>query len=405
MALSASRRIHVLLLGQYTSLGLLGGFSLQLLPAYLRREGVGLDSIGLVALVFLPHALKLLWAPQVDRWCREQRRTCLLLCYGSLLACIFALASIDPVQQLPLALGLLGLAALCAASGDIASDGLAVAALPEQAYPTLNRLQIGGSYLGYLLAGLLAAPLLDRHGWHAGTLVLGALLALCLLPLLSLPLPRVDTGSALARPSLRHAWRSVMRRRAGLVLLAQCGPRLMLGMASAYWIDRGLSLTQAGALEAWCIGMGLLGSLAAPALLQRFGNRHSWCAGLLVLLGVSLWLLAGERWEQIGAAQLVVAFSLANLATGLIFVALYSRMMQWADPGQPGTDVTLLQCTDAWIGLLAGLGGAWLAHWVGFDGRFLITAALLLAGLIGIHRLLDEQPRPTTHSTQETLGS
>lgn len=35
-------RIHLRLLGQYTSLGLLGGFSLQVLPAYLRRAGIAL---------------------------------------------------------------------------------------------------------------------------------------------------------------------------------------------------------------------------------------------------------------------------------------------------------------------------------------------------------------------------
>ena len=397
MALSASQRIHLLLLGQYVSLGLLGGFSLQLLPAYLRQEGVGLDSIGWVALVFLPHALKLLWAPQVDRWCQRHRRQCLTLCYGTLLLSVTLLGSIDPVQQLPLALSLLGLAALCAATGDIASDGLAVVALTPAAYPSLNRLQIGGSYLGYLLTGLLIAPVLDGHGWHVGSLAIALLFAACLLPGLLLALPPTITPQATTRPSLKQAWRPLMRRRCGLLILTQCGPRLMLGMATAYWIDRGLSLTQVGTLEAWCIGMGLLGSLTAPPLLRRFGTQRCWSGGLALLFAVSLWLLAAERLAQVSLMQVIITFSLANLATGLIFVTLYSRMMDWADPRQPGTDVTVLQCTDAWLGLIAGLAGAWLAHWIGFDGRFLLTALLLLVGLCCLHRRQEAQPLIRSH--------
>ncbi|WP_437882747.1 MFS transporter [Pseudomonas sp. LRF_L74] len=388
-------RIHLLLLGQYTSLGLLGGFSLQLLPAYLRRAGIGLDSIALVALIFLPHALKLAWAPAVDAHCRRHRRTCLRLCYGGLLACVAVLAGIDPASRLNLALALLTLAAFCAATGDIASDGLAVQALPAEDYPQVNRLQIGGSYLGYLIAGLLVAPLIGHVGWHAGVLLLMVLVAIALLPLLAFELPEV-TPSSLPRPSLRGLWRPLIRRAASLVLLVQIGPRLLLGMASAYWIERGLSLSGVGVLEAWCISMGLLGSLLAPSLLQRLAIRGSLILGLLALLGACAWLVIGERRASIGIGQLIALFSLANLACGLIFVALYSHMMRCADPAQPGTDVTALQCVDAWIGLLAGFAGAWLAHWFGFDGRFLIAAAALCLALIALPMLIGPGRTPNS---------
>ncbi|HAA54514.1 MAG TPA: AmpG family muropeptide MFS transporter, partial [Myxococcales bacterium] len=41
---------------------------LQLIPAWLRSEGVNLKTIGMFALLQLPYTWKFLWAPMMDRF-------------------------------------------------------------------------------------------------------------------------------------------------------------------------------------------------------------------------------------------------------------------------------------------------------------------------------------------------
>src|SRR5687767_7124107 len=49
------------------------GFFNELLPVYLRLQGVSREEIGLLATLSLPWALKFLWAPVVDRTATRRR--------------------------------------------------------------------------------------------------------------------------------------------------------------------------------------------------------------------------------------------------------------------------------------------------------------------------------------------
>ena len=107
----------------YTAQGLTGSLVHSALPTILRQEGAALGDLGLLYLLFLPWALKFLWAPLVDRFSWQalgHRRSWILLCQAGLVAVALAAALLDPARQLGWLLALLFVTALLAATQDIA---------------------------------------------------------------------------------------------------------------------------------------------------------------------------------------------------------------------------------------------------------------------------------------------
>ena len=72
---------------------------IQLVPAWLRTEGVGLAEIGFFTLVGLPYTWKFLWSPIMDRYTLPflgRRRGWLLVTQLALMASIAAIGFLKP---------------------------------------------------------------------------------------------------------------------------------------------------------------------------------------------------------------------------------------------------------------------------------------------------------------------
>src|SRR5580765_8175128 len=75
---------------------------INLLPAWLRTEGVDLKAIGLFALIQLPYTWKFLWSPLLDRYAFPvlgRRRGWMLVTQLLLLASIPAFGQLDPTKN------------------------------------------------------------------------------------------------------------------------------------------------------------------------------------------------------------------------------------------------------------------------------------------------------------------
>src|SRR5688572_7997807 len=109
--------------------GLPFGFQATALPVLLRARGVSLTNIGLLSLLAAPWLLKLLWAPLVDRWASARfgrRKSWIVPLQIALAVTTAGAALLDPARGLePLLLAVLAMN-FCAATMDIAVDGLAV---------------------------------------------------------------------------------------------------------------------------------------------------------------------------------------------------------------------------------------------------------------------------------------
>jgi MFS family permease len=133
----------------YFAQGLPFGFQAKALPLFLRSQGVSLTHIGFLGWLSAPWVFKVVWAPLVDRYGTKQQwiRTMQL----ALTACCL-LAALT-VGTLPVTLVLVFLMNLCAATQDIAVDGLAIELVEPEDLGWANSAQIVGFKVGMLLGG------------------------------------------------------------------------------------------------------------------------------------------------------------------------------------------------------------------------------------------------------------
>jgi MFS family permease len=151
-----------LLASLYLAQGLPYGFFTQALPVLLREQGLSLTAISATTLLFLPWALKFMWAPLVDRLGTPKQW--LLPLQLAAVAGAAALSLVDIAGALWLLLLALFLFNLVSATQDIATDGLAVNVLSPRERGLGNGIQVGGYRLGMILGGGLLLWIFARHG-------------------------------------------------------------------------------------------------------------------------------------------------------------------------------------------------------------------------------------------------
>lgn len=380
--------------GIYVGQSLIGGITFQAVPAVLRQGGAPLGLIGLVSLVMLPWAVKFLWAPRVERLRRpvgSRPRSRGLIVPGQMLtaALLVIAATIDPVAAPGALLAVLAAAALVAATTDIAGDGYAIEQLRPAARGWGNMMQVGGGYLGALIGGALCLVLVARLGWQASLLAMAGIVVLLALPVLAVREGAAAVPAAGPRPSLGVALASPAVRRGLLtVLLFQVGLRTGQGLVGPFLVDRGLDLAMIGVLlGAAGTGAALLGTLAAALLLRRHApdGLLPWALAAQALMLAGLLAAAAAPGMPVAALAALVLVKGAVGAAG--FVVLYSAMMGWSSPSQPGVDFTLMQCADAAVAATCGLGGGVLAQHFGYGASFGLACAWAAGASLALRAL------------------
>lgn len=365
--------------GVYVSQSMVTGVAMQGLPALLRADGVPLEQLGLISLLMLPWALKIFWAPWIERLrlpLSGPPRSRQIVAAGQLLlVAIFTVMALAGSTSITTMLAMMSLAALVAASVDVACDGFAVDRAPPSARGWANVMQVGGSYAGLLLGSGLFLLLAHRVGTSAAWLVLAAIVALLTLSWWW-QRESASANPAAPRPSLRRAWqRPEVRAGVRLTLLLALGPRLAMGLTGPLLLDRGLDLESLAWLQgAGGVIAGLLGAFGGGLLVKRCGARMALCMALATQ-AIALAALALLPTVQ----GLAVASWMFSLALSGTFVASYTLLMRCAVGAQAGVDFTLFQCVDAFMAVLLGMAGGWLAQRFGYAAVLAVAALLLTA--------------------------
>ncbi len=379
--------------GVYVGQSILGGLVFLALPSILRERGLALDLVGLVSLVSLPWALKILWSQRVERYRLPpagpaRSRRIVFFCGAATLTGLVAVAFVD-LGDWALLLGLFVAIAFAASTADIAADGHAVESLAVSHHGWANAAQVGGAYLGSAFGSGLFLVLVARFDWRLAVLLTTVLFAALLLPFLLSPPP--PSRPREHQPSLRFALERPPLR-AGLVLAAVYVVAMKWGVALSgpFLIDAGLDLAALGLVN----GLGGLGVGFASALLGGALVRF-WGAARVMLLALALQAavlaaLAFCDWHGGLPRALLAGLALAGSSgvMALGFVALYSAFMALADPRQAGIDFTLLQGVDALVSMAGGLGAGVTAQHLGYGGYFGVAALLALAVLPAVRWLM-----------------
>ncbi|QRM31651.1 MFS transporter [Microvirga sp. VF16] len=379
--------------GLYVGQSIIGGVTFSALPSVLRDRGLPLAQIGLTYLAVLPWVLKFLWAPAIERYrlppTGPSRSRSIVLIGGLISAACFILAAaIGPTRFVPL-MAILIVVAFAASTVDIACDGHAVESLSERYHGWGNAAQVGGAYLGSAIGSGLFLVLVARVDWAKAMIVMAVLLVMLGLPfILSPAITPVDGRSH--RPSLRDALRRTgMRKGLALAALYAVSQKWGLAMLGPFLVDSGLDLDSLGIVNGaggMIVGFGC--ALLGGALVRLWGARAIMVLALVLQaialsgLAAAAWIGGASQWVLLGLA---LASSSAIMALG--FVALYAQFMGLSDPRQAGIDFTLLQCMDALVSMIGGIGAGWIAQHFGYGACFGLAAFLVVLAIAPVAML------------------
>ena len=391
------RAESLLLIGSlYLAQGVPFGFFTGALPVMLREQGLSLKAISATSLLFLPWALKFLWAPMVDR-IGTRRGWLLPLQAGSVLLAV-GLAAFDPAGGLLPLLAALFLFNLIAATQDVATDGLAVRLLDPRERGLGNGLQVGCYRVGMILGGGALLAFYAAAGWVAMCSAMAALLLLA-----SVPAWRMRETPAAARvhaPGSRLALQWLARLRQpgmgtliALIVFYKFGDSMVATLVGPFMKDAGLATTQIAWIKGTLgSGVTLAGAAAGGWVAFRLGRRAALLGcGLLQAASLLLYVAAAAAP---GVALITAASVAEHLFGGMATVALFTLMMDASDPDHAGADYTLLACAMVLAQGLAQFTGAALADALGYLPMFGTGLVAALAGCLLLVRALDRGAGP-----------
>jgi MFS family permease len=393
-----TRTHKLVLLGSlYFAQGLPYGFFTQALPVLMREAGMSLKAISATSILFIPWALKFLWAPLVDHvGTRKQWIVPLQFC-ATLGAA--ALAFADPGKSFTLIFAAMLLFNLLAAMQDVATDGLAVCLLSPAERGLGNGLQVGAYRIGMIAGGGALLLVFAQAGWMAMYGIMALALALTCIPVLASTFPpqrrEAQSWRALLLGWTRRLAIPGMRSFLLLICFYKFGDSMASSLVGPFMSDAGLSKQDIAIIKGTLgSAMGLAGAAAGGWLAFRLGRRRALIAcGVLQTLSLLLYVACAV---QPGVRELIYAACTAeHLLGGMATVALFTLMMDASEPEHAGTDYTLLACAVVVASGLASFIGATIADATGYAPAFAASVALSALGCVALVRALDRRRGPT----------
>lgn len=381
---------------------------LNLVPAWLKTEGLSLKAIGAFALIQFPYTWKFLWAPLLDRfgvlpWL-GRRRGWMLVTQLGLVAAIAWLGQVSPTEHLALVAGLTAAIALLSATQDIALDAFRREILPEVELGLGNAIHVNAYRIAGLVPGSLSLILADRLPW--GTVFL--ITALFMLPGVAMTVlskePKTVAGTprtlraAVVEPFReffgRHGVRSALLVLAFLFLY-KLGDSLCTALATPFYLDMGYTKTDIG-IVAKNAGLwpSVIGGILGGLWMIRLGiNRALWLFGIVQIVTILgfVWLAwLGPAPSDAGRlAILAIVIGGEAVGVGLGTTAFVAYMARTTHPAYTATQLALFTSLMAMPRTFINASAGWLVEQMGWYDFFW---ACFLLGIPGMLLLLKVAP-------------
>jgi len=380
---------------------------LNLLPAWLRSEGVDLKTIGIFALIQLPYTWKFLWSPLIDRYALPlmgRRRGWMLATQVLLLVSIPVLGVLHPSTDIWAIVYLSTAIAFFSASQDIVLDAFRREILPDGELGLGTSIHVNAYRISSLVPGALALILADRMPWGAVYIVT----ALFMLPGLVMTLVVAEPVLTRGRPrTLREAvvepfHEFVTRNGIGAALLVllfiflyKLGDSMATALATPFYLDMGFTMTDIGVIAKNAgLWASVIGGLLGGLWMVKIGiNRGLWIFGVVQLVSILgfAWLAAVHRPDK-GLLALVIAVE--ALGVGLGTAAFTAYIARATDPRYTATQFALFTSLAAVPRTLINATTGYLVERLGWVDFYLLCTALALPGMALLLRVAPWRERP-----------
>ncbi|MCL2829104.1 MAG: AmpG family muropeptide MFS transporter [Betaproteobacteria bacterium] len=377
---------------------------LNMLPAWLKTEGIDLKDIGLFALTQFPYTWKFLWAPLADRYgfsLLGRRRSWMLAMHIALIAAIAWLGSFSPRADLPTIALIATLLATFSATLDVALDAYRRELLDDNELAHGNTVHVNAYKLAGLIPGALALWLAAFLPWS----VVFAIVAAFMLPGLAMTLLVREPQRALPPRTLSEAVRRPLTEffgRAGwqqaLIVLSfiffyKLGDSLCTALATPFYLSMGFSLQEIAIVaKNASLWPSIIGGVLGAIWMLRLGlNRALWLFGaaqMFAILGFAglAALGAGEAdTGRLGALALVIGAEAFGVGLGTTAFVVY--IARCTHPAYTATQFALFTSLAAVPRTFVNASAGWLVEYFGWVDFFLICFILALPGMLLLFKI------------------
>jgi len=389
---------------------------LNLLPAWLRTEGINLKVIGAFALIQIPYTWKFLWSPFLDRYviaALGRRRGWMLLTQLALMAAIPWMGTLSPRDELSWVIYAATAVAFLSATQDVAIDAYRRELLSNAELGLGNAVHVNAYRIAGLIPGSLSLILADHFSWPIVFTVTG----LFMLPGLAMTLMVAEPAVAAAPPkTLREAvvepFREFIGRAGvgsallvlGFIFLYKLGDSMCTALATPFYLDMGFSKSDIG-LIAKNAGLwpSVIGGLLGGLWMLRLGiNRGLWLFGVVQVVSILgfAWLSRIGPFPEIGPSErsaLAIVIGFEALGVGLGAAAFVAYIARATHPAYTATQFALFTSLAAVPRTFLNATTGWLVEQLGWFGFFMLCVLLALPGMLLLFKVApwkEENPLP-----------
>ena len=369
---------------------------IQLIPAWLRTEGVDLATIGLFTLVTLPYTWKFLWAPFLDRFSLPflgRRRGWTLASQCLLLLCITQFGGVDPSVNLTAVAWLVFLTSLFSATQDIVLDAYRREMLADDELGTGNSIFINAYRVSSLVPGSLAFVLADLLPWGTVFWLVGLFMCVGMITTFLVP---ETADERIAPRSVREAVTEPFAEffsrggaKSALLILSfmlfyKLGDNMAVALQTPFFIDIGFTLTEIGTVAKFVIlGSTIGGTLLGGLLMLKISiNRALWIFGFVQIISIFGYAALAKIGNNLYA--LAAATGLEYLGVGLGTVALTAFIAKQTSRRFTATQFALLTSVTAVPRTFANATTGFIVEAIGYFNFFLLCVIVAIPGMVSL---------------------
>ncbi|HEX3896170.1 MAG TPA: MFS transporter [Rudaea sp.] len=362
------------------------------LAFWLKKSGIALADITIIASAGMAYALKFLWAPLLDHWKLPvfdrlgRRRGWLLFAQFGVVVCLLGMVWFTPENLGPFIAAALGVA-FFGATQDIAVDAYRIEIAPLEAQGALVATYSLGYRLGLLTGFALAAVLADHISWRQVYMVMAAAMTIPIVanlvarePAMRVTVPQ--TWAAALHLSIVDPFADFFRRYG--VALATLTVLFILifkipeqatigGIMSPFYLDMGFTQTQIGTItKFYGVWIGIVGTFIGGAAVARWGIWRPLLVAI-VACGCSnlAYLILPIHRGDIVAFTAVI--SIENVTLGFLGPPTVAFLSSLVNREHTATQYSLLSSLVNITGKLLGVFAGAIVTATGYSTYFVIT--------------------------------
>jgi PAT family beta-lactamase induction signal transducer AmpG len=388
-----NRRILICVFTGFTS-GLPLYILIQLVPGWLRTEGIGLAEIGFFTLVQIPYTWKFLWSPIMDRYTLPflgRRRGWMLSTQIALMISIAAIGFLKPAFSIWAVAYLAATIAFFSASQDIVLDAYRRELLADNELGLGNSIHVQAYRLSGLVPGALALILADHLPWHTVFIIVAAFMLLGIALVFSIAEPTRDPDAPRTiREAVIEPFREFISRQGpgpALLVLAflffyKLGDNMATALQTPFFIDVGFTLTQIGTIAKMAsLAAVIVGAMVGGLVMIVLSiNRALWLFGVVQIVSIFGFAMLAEIGANPWALGFAVAFE--YLGVGLGTAALTAFIARSTNKAFAATQFALFTALAATPRALANATTGVIVEHIGYTSFFIVCATLAIPGML-----------------------